>query len=518
MSRIEEQLKSEKSLGGYPPTEEQYRIREKFIIGTNIMVDAGAGSSKTSTSIYLSEQNEKLRILYLAYNRAIADEAKRSFPKNVTVKTFHGLAYGSFGKKYSHKLFRPHGKYVNVAMTVYEIKRYYNINSILCCTDDRIANLVKLTLTNFEHSADIEISEKHIPKLIIERYSNVETVKDIFDKELVVKLTIGYAKRLWKDRINPSSVVMCTHDTYLKLFQLSNPTLNYDCIIGDEFQDVNPVVADIILKQKCQRVLIGDPNQSIYGWRGAKNYLTDRDDFTRLYLSQSFRYGQTIADLAMAILNYKRDLRGFEQRTTTIGEVDKSEKYTMIFRTNAGLIIEATNLLLEGKSVKFDINQKDFIDKVYNVLYLKNGEKHKVKHKDIVIFSNYDELKDEIEYDPELRKIVNIVEKGDLDLIVSALKGYRKPDKADIELTTGHKSKGLQWDNVILAEDFIVPIDANGNYYELPDSEINLLYVCLTRAQKTLQINEAIKTILCERKNKNLIIEEIDYSISSGGA
>lgn len=101
------------ALGGYPPTEEQLLICDHYLRGDNIMVDAGAGSSKTSTSIYLTEQDNR-SVLYLAYNKAIAVEASNRFPSNVCIKTFHGLAYKYVGHKYRTKLNRPSGKYVNM--------------------------------------------------------------------------------------------------------------------------------------------------------------------------------------------------------------------------------------------------------------------------------------------------------------------------------------------------------------------------------------------------------------------
>lgn len=89
-------MKPEKALGGYPPTKEQQLIREHYLKGDNIMVDAGAGSSKTSTSIFLAEQDFR-SILYLAFNKAIAKEAEKRFPPGVRIKTFHALAYASIG-------------------------------------------------------------------------------------------------------------------------------------------------------------------------------------------------------------------------------------------------------------------------------------------------------------------------------------------------------------------------------------------------------------------------------------
>ena len=351
----------------------------------------------------------------------------------------------------------------------------------------------------FEHSDSPEITVNHVPRSKVEEFDRMNKSVHKLNTTKLVKLTVKLAKQLWKDRIDLNSPVMCTHDTYLKLFQLSKPTLVYDCIVGDEFQDVNPVVADIVLNQKIQKVLIGDPNQSIYGWRGAQNFLIDNPDYHRLYLSKSFRYGQAIADLAMMVINYKRKLKGFEQKTSVIGKVDTTKPYTKIFRTNACLLSEAVDLINDGISVMFDINHRDFVNKLQNVISLKDGDNGRVKHADIIIFESFEELLAEAEFDHELKRMVSIIDKDQADDVIRTLSSYRKPRKANVIFTTGHKAKGLEWDYVILANDFRVPIDDDGEYYELPQGEINLLYVCLTRAVKVLETNGAISAIIEER-------------------
>ena len=66
----------------------------------------------------------------------------------------------------------------------------------------------------------------------------------------------------------------------------------------------------------------------------------------------------------------------------------------------------------------------------------------------------------------------------------------------DILLITAHKSKGLEWNNVIIGDDF--PIDT---ILKLPhekgynQQEINLFYVACTRAKLNLQLPEDFKDV-----------------------
>ncbi len=78
-------------------------------------------------------------------------------------------------------------------------------------------------------------------------------------------------------------------------------------ILVDEVQDINPVQTEllkIIAHKKANVMVVGDPDQCIYSFRGATpQYLTHQfqHDFTPVcdyYLSQTFRYGPALSSLA----------------------------------------------------------------------------------------------------------------------------------------------------------------------------------------------------------------------------
>ncbi len=65
---------------------------------------AFAGTGKTTTLVGYAQARPQLRILYLCYNKSVEVTARQKFPRHVTCKTSHGLAYGAIGAKYRHKL------------------------------------------------------------------------------------------------------------------------------------------------------------------------------------------------------------------------------------------------------------------------------------------------------------------------------------------------------------------------------------------------------------------------------
>lgn len=85
------------------PTEEQRRARDAFVAGGDLAVVAGAGTGKTSALMLMAAATRR-RGLYLAFNRATADDARHRFGPNVECRTaaFAGLRGG--GRTYRDRL------------------------------------------------------------------------------------------------------------------------------------------------------------------------------------------------------------------------------------------------------------------------------------------------------------------------------------------------------------------------------------------------------------------------------
>lgn len=120
------------------------------------------------------------------------------------------------------------------------------------------------------------------------------------------------------ERKNPTKVIIYTGTGYVKLYQLSRPNLSlaYDVVMLDEAQDANACVRDIVLRQRCPRIFVGDANQAIYGFLGACNAMNDTNvPCTRsVSLTRSFRFGSNIASVANLILEWLRfDRFGFSK-------------------------------------------------------------------------------------------------------------------------------------------------------------------------------------------------------------
>lgn len=486
------------------PTAEQRNIIDTALLGENIAIQAYAGASKTTTLLMTSQELIKPS-LYMAYNKAMADEAKEKFPDHVEVRTSHSLAYAHVGNLYRHKLQRPRGAYKNLCGTGGEVGKYFKIEPLKLSKDKylsvaAIGLCIRDTVNRFEHSADWSINDSHIPNHLIRDFKKRKGFVESSFRPMIVK----WAKKLWELRKDVDSPILCTHDTYMKVFQLSKPKLTgYEVIYLDEAADVNLCLLDIFLNQDCQKLLVGDVYQSIYQWRGSVNAMA-MTDFQELQLTKSFRFGQAVADVATKVLRnkhtgqYDAKLKGMEtiESSTELDELQAEYPYTMLFRTNATLLAQAVEFIKDGVKLNIETDMSDFVKLLTSALALFQGDIKAVKHEAIVPFNTWDEMTTEASSNPELSRVAKIIKDGDALEYIRILETHYNVRDPNITLTTAHKSKGREWDTVVLADDFPSIYDAKGKFVGLDDQERNLLYVAVTRAKKKLYYNNSVSEML----------------------
>ncbi|NXS41129.1 FBH1 helicase, partial [Balaeniceps rex] len=284
-------------------THEQQRIlNHKIQPGQVVKIMAFAGTGKTSTLVKYAEKFADLNFLYVTFNKAIAERGRRVFPRNVTCKTFHSLAFGSVGKHYKEK-----GKLNFSKMSVYAV------SSLIQNRDGQSVFIrgktVLQTLEKFFASSDEEICEEHTPVWFRNTHGRTETVSQ---REKTIN--VEEAREIWCNmkKLDGDVEKECkiTSDGYLKLWQLSKPQLSgYDAIFVDEAQDCSPAIMDIVLSQTCGIILVGDPHQQIYTFRGAVSALCSVPHTHVYYLTQSFRFGPEIAYVGATILDVCKTIR-----------------------------------------------------------------------------------------------------------------------------------------------------------------------------------------------------------------
>ncbi|MCL6408077.1 ATP-dependent helicase [Dickeya dadantii] len=450
--------------------------------GRHLVVNAFAGTGKTSTLVRYALANPDTKMLYLAYNRAVRDEAERKFPFNVECKTSHQLAWMQFGKHFKNRLTG------NLRIT--DIARKLNTRHWA------LARTVLSALNHFLCSASAAPGYDHLPD---------EDERDGLDAEKI----LGAVQFLWNEMSRMDSTFPVTHDTYLKLFQLSSPDLSkrWDTILFDEAQDANPVTSALVLGQNCNVVLVGDRHQQIYRFRGADNALNAPalESADRLWLTQSFRFGPAVADMANMLLQRQGETHpvignGGEDIVDDRLPTGVSP-FTVLSRTVAGVIGSALQASLREKRVYWVGGIEGYKTEELEDLYWFSVDMPERMRTPRLSreYRDFDEYKSvaKATNDVEMNQAIGLLDKYfplPQKLQVLRRQATTKENEADVIVSTAHRSKGLEWDTVILNDDFADITDPLLSEAERTD-ETNLLYVATTRARKLLIRNELLQLL-----------------------
>lgn len=511
-------------------THEQQQILNHDIQKDHVVkIMAFAGTGKTTTLVKFAEQRPHLRFLYLAFNKSVAVQARQLFPRNVECSTVHSMAFKAVGVRYRQKL-SSNLQPFEVAWVLPE-KHGGFVN----------AKVVTQTMNSYMASVDQRIGMQHVPW----EYKNTRGRMVCPDEEQR-KVFADIAQTIWDKKVDlqrrKERAYNMTHDGYLKLWQLTRPELDgYDVIFIDEAQDCTPVIMDIMLSQNCGKILVGDPHQQIYTFRGAVNALHSVPHTHIYYLTQSFRFGSEIAYVGATILEsckkVKQILIGGNQDGSVKGEdtqalellkqgqkLSQEGSVAILSRCNVTVFSEAVRLTDANPDCKIYIvgGVEHFgLEKIMDIWVLMQPEdKRKSENltiKDYFIRSfcrekmgGYGGLRGyaTVSEDRELEGKLAVVEKYNKRIpeLVRQIYGraQRNSQCADYVLGTVHKSKGLEFDTVVVTDDFSkVPCSRHnlqrvGSFStaSVPDDEWNLLYVAITRAKKTLYITKTISNIL----------------------
>ncbi len=447
-----------------------------------IEINAAAGSGKTTVLVSYALRYPEKKILYLAYNESVVKEAMKKFPSNVTILTSHQLAYKNIGVEYKHKLVNQI-KFETLKQALWLSKTKENIILI---------KKINEGIEKFIFSPYLDISES---------YYMVENIPCSKEKYIFL------IKDIWNKMLDKNNNFPITHDFYLKLYQLKNPKLDYDIILFDEAQDANPATTNIVKKQNIyygkKVVMVGDRNQEIYKFRGSENALKEPN----FYLSKTFRFGNKIAEITNLYLDKlkkeKNKIIGNDKINDFIDEEQPFLKKTIISRTNAIVIANAIKSAEEGHYIYFVGGIKNYnFNKLIDVYNLYTNNKNSINDRFIKTFNNFESFEryNKEEENEENIFLTKIVKKYNQNIIkfvdLINKKTVYNIEQATIILSTAHKAKGLEFEQVVLSNDYSKIFDKKGNLVKkIKEEELNIIYVAMTRAKYSLILNEDLRKL-----------------------
>lgn len=273
------------------------------------LILAGPGSGKTTVITYRVRQLIESKtapgssILVITFTRAAAEEMKTRF-KSLMNGEYHGVTFGTF-----HSVF-------------FRILRYaYNYDASNILTDKEQYSLMReiidgLSLdisdeTEFISGILGEISSIKSNNLSLEHYYSKNCPEQVFRR-----IFSAYSKKLSGLRkVDFDDILLMT----LELLQQRKDILlawqdKFRYILVDEFQDINYVqyqVIRLLAEPKQNLFIVGDDDQSIYRFRGARpeimlGFEKDYPTARKILLDINFRSDAFIVKAASSLISHNR--------------------------------------------------------------------------------------------------------------------------------------------------------------------------------------------------------------------
>jgi DNA helicase-2/ATP-dependent DNA helicase PcrA len=254
----------------------------------------------------------------------------------------------------------------------------------------------------------------------------------------------------------------------------------------DEMQDVNPAqfrLLTALLSDEPDLFVVGDPNQSVYGFNGADPSLLYRlPEILRgtkvIRLDENHRCTPQVVAVATAVL------RDSETDETILGEIDA-----------------ATSSRVDGPVPTVIAHASDADEAAWTALRAKQSRNPGMRWSGIAVLARTNAQLALVQAAMEAANVPCQVAGSDLGPASDLRSGWSarrqvdhddelEPEQVDhdrVVLTTFHRAKGLQWHTVLIIglSTGLMPL-ASAQTTDAINEERRLLYVALTRAEEEL--------------------------------
>jgi len=472
------------------------------------VVEAVAGSGKTTTIVQAAQFiHPNTRALFLAFNKAIAEELKSRLPAHVEARTMNSLGHGI--------VFKHAGK--------------------RALDTDKLDRVIREVVTASEAGAELVSLFKWPLRLVVRRIRNLgirpeelegdawedakeEVVYECDDLDAEFLLSWRLGKRGFFDVLRDLShrVILATvaakdidfdDQIYLPIYH-GWTVRPYNFIFVDECQDLSPAnrkLLRLVSDRFTRFCFVGDARQAIYAFRGADSSSIQRikEDFRAesLPLSISYRCPKDVVRMAQGIAPEIEWFDGNEDGKVTVGAVPFAPAMfdaedLVVCRLNAPLVSAAIKLAKAGK--RCVVLGRDFgrslssLVRSFKCRDIEDVPKAARRWMDRKVEALLKMGKDE-----DSVAVVAVVDKYEAlmyfhqELRPASVPEYcemiesRFSDSEDgrsVVLSTIHKAKGREYDRV-----FILDAARIGSFKGRGgDQEANIMYVAVTRARREL--------------------------------
>jgi|SRR6266436_1797966 len=444
---------------------------------SNLMISALAGTGKTSTLELLERAVPRGPILYLCFNKKNADEAAKRMLSTTTVRTFNSIGHRIWAASQSRNLSLDSRKSNNILRGIIDNAPKDYKETLWSVYHDVLAGVSLAKALGYIPPKAYPNAKRLISRPVFHR--SLDEIPDDLTADLIDTVLQRSIKQSYEGLIDYNDQIYMP-----ALFGGAYP--QFPLVLVDEYQDLSPVNHALLRKLVRGRLIgVGDPWQNIYGFRGAsaRGIEEAKETYTceGLPLSISFRCPSAIVrNVHWHVPHFKWFTEGGNvDKPSKINVHDIADDSTIICRNNAPILAVAFRLLAAGRSIS--IAGSDIGPRLIGIMKKLGPE---TLRRDGVLASikewEADRLEKESKTASDMAACMRIFALQGKDL--TGAMAYAKhifDQRGRILLTTGHKAKGLEWENVIHLDPWLVRKE--------PSSQNkNLDYVISTRSSDRL--------------------------------
>jgi len=343
-----------------------------------LLIMAGAGSGKTRVLTHrIAHLVQDLnvfpwRILAITFTNKAAKEMRERIgnllsedvARDIWVSTFHALAV---------RILRRDGESIGLSrnFTIIDTSAQRTLMK-------RVINDLNLDTNQYDPRAILGMISNAKNDML--RPRDYAKQADNGYQETVAEVYIAYQNELKRSQsVDFDDLIMLTID----LFQTAPEVLEryqkqFEYLHVDEYQDTNDAqytIVNMLAKRSQNLAVVGDADQSIYGWRGANmdnilNFEKDYPEAHSVMLEQNYRSTQNILDAANAVINNNNE-RVPKNLWTQNGKGDKITYYrAQTERDEANFILSNIQKLRDDEKMGYS----DFA-----VLYRTNAQSRNIE-------------------------------------------------------------------------------------------------------------------------------------------
>jgi DNA helicase-2/ATP-dependent DNA helicase PcrA len=456
-----------------PTSEQEHILSLLSTTKSNLLINALAGSGKTST-LELIQNAATPPVLCLAFNRRIADTMAKRFRTTTTVRTLNGLGHRIWAAVCTNRLTLDPKKCQDLlreairALPKPTQGEAYEIFWDIITAIGLAKSLGYVPAGKFPNARRLIESDSFFASL---DEVPSELFIDLLDEVLLASIKTAYAGNIdYNDQVYMPALFGGTYP-------------QFPLVLVDEAQDLSPVNHEMLGHLTRSRIVaVGDPWQSIYGFRGAvqdgMGKLKIRFKMIEADLSVSFRCPKTIVRAAHWRVPHMKWIKegGRVVRLRNPSASRFTDGSAIICRNNAPLFSCALRLLSSGRSVH--VSGSEIGPKVIGIMK-KLGEDSTPKEALLNAIESWREekLAKESKSANDIADCMRVFATFGDDLGQAvAYAEHLFQQKGTITLLTGHKAKGLEWRTVYHLDPFLLGES---------EQELNLRYVILTRAMES---------------------------------